>query len=63
MPPHPSAKLNCKSIIKTNLNLMVFIREIIDLKKTDGAFAINLNALESIGTHWIALYLNANNIV
>ena len=42
---------------------MVFIRERIDLKKTDGAFARNLNALESIGTHWIALYLNANNIV
>ena len=42
---------------------MVFIWEIIDLKKTDGAFGINLNDLESIGTYWIALYLNANNIV
>ena len=35
--------------MKTNLNLMVFIQEVIDLE------------YESIGTHWIALYFNDNN--
>ena len=29
----------------------------------DGAYAINLDEYESTGTHWIALYENANNIV
>ena len=45
-----------------NLNLMVFIQEIIYLKKKDGAFMINLDEYESIGTHWIALYVNDNNV-
>ena len=29
----------------------------------DGAYVINLDEYKSIGTHWMALYLNANNIV
>ena len=32
-------------------------------KIKDGAYVINLDEYESIGTHWIALYVNANNIV
>ena len=32
-------------------------------KIKDGAYAINLDEYESTGTHWIALYENANNIV
>ena len=39
-----------------NLNLMVF-----NLK--DEAYAINLDEYESIGTHWIALNVNGNNII
>ena len=27
------------------------------------AYIINLNEYESIGTHWIALYLNAGNVI
>ena len=30
-------------------------------KIKDGAYVINLDEFESIGTHWIALYLNGNN--
>ena len=45
-----------------NLNLMVFIQEIIYVKKKDGALTINLDEYESIGTHWIALYVNDNNV-
>ena len=29
----------------------------------DGAYVINLDEFKSIGTYWIALYMNANNIV
>ena len=32
-------------------------------KIKDGAYVINLDKYESIGTHWIALYVNANNIL
>ena len=31
-------------------------------KIKDGAFIINLDEYESIGTHWIALYVNAKNV-
>ena len=35
-----------------------------DLPKTkDGAYVINLDEYKSIGTHWIAFYVNANNII
>ena len=34
-----------------------------NLSKTkDGAYIINLDEYESIGTHWIALYVNAENV-
>ena len=32
-------------------------------KIKDGAYVINLDEFKSIGTHWIALYVNANNIL
>ena len=32
-------------------------------KIKDGAYVINLGEYKSIATHWIALYVNANNIV
>ena len=33
------------------------------LKIKDGAYVINLNEFKSIGTHWIALYVDSNNII
>ena len=33
------------------------------LKIKDRAYVINLDQYKSIGLHWIALYVNANNIV
>ena len=32
-------------------------------KTKDGAYIINLDEFKPIGTHWIALYVNANNII
>ena len=31
-------------------------------KIRDGAYVINLDEFKSIGNHWIALYVNGNNI-
>ena len=44
-----------------NLNLMVFIQEIKMRKTKDEAYVINLDEYKSIGTHWIALYVNGDN--
>ena len=32
-------------------------------KVKDGAYVINLDESKSIGTHWIALFVNGNNII
>ena len=44
-----------------NLNSMVLIQENSVPKIKDDAYVINLDEHESIGTHWIALYMNDNN--
>ena len=46
-----------------NQDLMVFIPEIICLKIKDGAYVINLDEYADVGTHWIALFCNKNEIV
>ena len=47
-----------------NLDLMVFIPEIICLEKIkDGAYVINLNEFADVGTHWIALFCRRSEIV
>ena len=33
------------------------------LKTKDGAYAVNLDEFKSIGTHWIDLYVNNNNVI
>ena len=40
---------------------MVFIWEIIYQRK-NGAYVINFDEFKSIGTHWIALYVNSENV-
>ena len=43
---------------------MVFFQEIICLKKIkDEAYIINLDEYADVGTHWIALFCNRNEIV
>ena len=44
---------------------MVFFLEIIYLKKKikDGAYIINLDEYENVGTHWITLFCKKNEII
>ena len=49
--------------MKTSLDLMVFILEIICLKQKNGAYVINLDEYADVGTHWIALYVKNNEVV
>ena len=47
-----------------NQDLMVFFQEIIYLKIIkDGAYVINLDKYAYVGTYWIALFCNRNEIV
>ena len=59
--PHPLTALKCKSIIKMSLELMMFILEIIYLRKIkNGAYVVNLDEYADVGARWIALYLSNN---
>ena len=42
--------------------LKTFLQEIIYLKEKDGTYVINLDEYKSIGTDWIALFVNDNNV-
>ena len=47
-----------------NQDLMVYILEIIYQKKIEkGAYVINLDEYENTGTHWIALFVKANETI
>ena len=56
--------LKYRSIIKTNLDWMVFILETICLKKIkDGTYVINLDKYADVGTHWMALFCKRSESV
>ena len=47
-----------------NQDLMVYILKIIyQKKKKKGAYVINLDEYENIGTHWIALFVKTNEAI
>ena len=62
MLPHPLSTFEIQKY-QNELNRLygVFSRNNLSQIK-DGAYMINLNGYESIGTYWIALYANAENV-
>ena len=46
-----------------NQNLIFFSRNNLPLKTKDPAYAINLDGYTDVGTHWIALFCNKNEII
>ena len=59
MPLHPLTNLEIQKCYKNELKFNGLYSRNNLPKIKDGAYIINLNEYESIGTHWIALYLNA----
>ena len=45
-----------------NLDLMVFTLEIIKKKKKDGTYIINLDEYSDIGTYWVVLWVDNNDV-
>ena len=62
MPPHPLTNFEIQNFFRSEPKFNgVYLRN--NLSKTkDGAYIINLDEYESIGTHWIALYVNGDNV-
>ena len=49
--------------MKINQDFMVFLRNNLPNEINDGAYIINLDEYVDVGTHWIALFCNRNEIV
>ena len=64
MPPYPLPNYEMQKYYqnKPKFNGVYFSRNNLPEIK-DGAYIINLDEFKSIRTHWIALYVNGNNII
>ena len=61
MPPHPLTNFEIQKYYQNEPKFNgIYSRNNLS-KIKDGAYIINLDEYESIGTHWIALYVNAEN--
>ena len=64
MPPHPLTNFEIQKYYKNEPRFNgVFSRNNLTKKIKDGAYVINLDEYADIGTHWIALFCNRNEIV
>ena len=62
MPPHPLTNFEIQKYYQNEPKFNgVYSRNNLP-KLKDGGYVINLDEYESIGTHWIALYVNDNNV-
>ena len=63
MPPHPSINFEIQKYYQNEpkFNGISWQKNLSKIK--DVAYVINLDEFKSIGTHWIALYMNGNNII
>ena len=62
MPPHPLTNFDTQKYYQNESKFNgVYSRNNLP-KIKDGAYVINLDEYKSIGTHWIALYVNAENV-
>ena len=62
MSPHPLTNFEIQKYYRNESKFKgVYLRYYL-FKIKDGAYIINLDEYESIGTHWIALYVNAKNV-
>ena len=64
MPPHPLTNFEIQKYYKNEPRFNgVFSRNNLPKKIKDGTYVINLDEYADVGTHWIALFCNKNEIV
>ena len=61
MPPRPLINIEIQKYYQ-NEPKWVLIQDIIYLNKRDGAKVINPDEYKSIGTHWVVLYVNGDDM-
>ena len=63
MPPHPLTNFEIQKYYQNEPKFNgVFSRDNLPNKIKDGAYVINLDEYSDIGTHWVALWVNNNNV-
>ena len=62
MPPHPLSNFETQKYYENKPKFNGACSRNNFFKIKDGAYIINLNEYESIGTHWIALYVYDNKV-
>ena len=63
IPPHPLTNFEIQKYKNEPRFNGVFWRNNLPKKIKDGAYVINLDEYADVGTHWIALFCNRNEIV
>ena len=64
MPPHPLTIFEIQKYYQNEPKFNgIFSRNNLPKKIKDGAYVINLHEYADVGTHWIALFCNRNEIV
>ena len=62
MPPHPLINFEIQNYCENEPKFNgVYSRNNLS-KMKDGAYIINIDEDESLGTHWIGLYVNVKNV-
>ena len=62
MPSHPPTNFEIQKYYENQPKCNGVYSKINLSKIKDETYIINLNKYESVGTHWIALYVNDNNV-
>ena len=63
MPPHPLTNFEIKEYYENKPRFNgVYFRDNLPKTIKNGAYVINLDEYEDVGTHWIALYVKNNGI-
>ena len=64
IPPHPLTSFEIQKYYKNEPKFNgVFSKNNLPKKIKDGAYGINLDEFADVGTYWIALFCNRNEIV
>ena len=63
MLPHPVRNFETQTYYQSKSQFNGVSSRISSMKIKDGVYVINLDEFKSIGTHWIALYVNGNSII
>ena len=63
MSPHPVRNFETQTYYQSKSQFNGVSSRISSMKIKDGLYVINLDEFKSIGTHWIALYVNGNSII